>query len=482
MQTFSATPRNRYYPDRLRTTLPAFDNPAAFEGYSSNGKQVRKTKTWKPPVGMSPKKAEKEAMKAAILFEQQVQQGLVLSSGIKFEDFAKRYFEEYANDHLRPRTLQGYKQLLPRINAAIGQIHIDKLRPNHLNAFYKQLSAEGVRADSKAQPIADIRSLAKASGLTQKALAASAGLHINTLREAYNNRPVSIESAQKISTALGKDFSFLFSYTKTNKGLSPSTVRKYHNVISSIMQRAVKWQLVYDNPAHRAELPKQAHEEAVYLNEYQAQDLLSLLKTETEEHRVMVSLLLFTGMRRAELCGLEWHDIDFDHALISIRRTSQYIAGQGIIEDCTKNTSSYRAIKISSSVISMLKAYRLHQTEARFKAGALWNPDRAEHPRLFTRPDGLPINPDSLTSWFRDFINRTDLPAIHIHSLRHTNATLQIASNIPVTTVADRLGHATPATTTKIYSHAIQSANAAAAEALENLLAPTANRTTTKRA
>lgn len=351
-----------------------------------------------------------------------------------------------------------------------------------MNAFYKQLSTEGIRADSKAQPIADIRALAKAAGVTQKALAASTGLHINTLREAYNSRPVSIESAQKISTALGKDFTSLFTYTNASKALSPASVRKYHNVISAIMQRAVKWQLVYDNPARRAELPKQVHEEAVYLNEYQAQDLLALLEAETEEHRVMVSLLLFTGMRRAELCGLEWHDIDFDNALIHIRRTSQYIAKQGIIEDSTKNTSSYRAIKISTSVISMLKTYRLHQTEARFKAGSMWNPEWAEHPRLFTRPDGLPINPDSLTSWFREFINRTDLPSIHIHSLRHTNATLQIASNVPVTTVADRLGHATPATTTKIYSHAIQSANAAAAEALENLLAPTANRTSSKHA
>lgn len=453
-----------------------------YDGYTADGKQIEKTKTWKPPAGMSPKKAEKEAMKQAILFDQQVQHGFVLSSGIKFEDFTNRYFEEYANDHLRPRTLHGYKQLMPRINAAIGHIHIDKLRPNHLNVFYKQLSTEGVRADSKAQPIADIRALAKAAGLTQKALAASTGLHINTLREAYNSRPVSIESAQKICTALEKDFSLLFTYTNTSKALSPSSIRKYHNVISAIMQRAVKWQLVYDNPARRAELPKQTHEEAVYLNEYQAQDLLSLLEDETEEHRVMISLLLFTGMRRAELCGLEWHDIDFDNALIHIRRTSQYIPQKGVIEDSTKNTSSYRAVKISSSVISMLKTYRLHQTEARFKAGSMWNPDWTEHPRLFTRPDGLPINPDSLTSWFHEFIKRTDLPAIHIHSLRHTNATLQIANNVPVTTVADRLGHTTPATTTKIYSHAIQSSNAAAAEALENLLRPSSNREISRQA
>ena len=82
------------------------------------------------------------------------------------------------------------------------------------------------------------------------------------------------------------------------------------------------------------------------------------------------------------------------------------------------------------------------------------------------------MRPDTLTNWFHNFIQRTDLPPIHLHSLRHTNATLQIANGVPLTTVAGNLGHADSATTTKIYAHAIQSAAAASARMMDNLLNP----------
>lgn len=82
------------------------------------------------------------------------------------------------------------------------------------------------------------------------------------------------------------------------------------------------------------------------------------------------------------------------------------------------------------------------------------------------------MHPDTLTGWFHDFISRSGLPQISIHSLRHTNATLQIAGGVPLTTVANRLGHANASTTTKIYAHAIKSADEAAAEILKNILSP----------
>lgn len=87
--------------------------------------------------------------------------------------------------------------------------------------------------------------------------------------------------------------------------------------------------------------------------------------------------------------------------------------------------------------------------------------------RLFTKPDGMPIHPDTIGCWFRDFIKAHGLPDTSIHSLRHTNATLMINSGIPITTIAARLGHADPTTTTRIYTHAIQPADVAAAEQLD---------------
>jgi hypothetical protein len=90
--------------------------------------------------------------------------------------------------------------------------------------------------------------------------------------------------------------------------------------------------------------------------------------------------------------------------------------------------------------------------------------------KVFTGAEGDDMRPDTLTNWFRDFIDATDLPPIHLHSLRHTNATLAIANGVAITTVAGQLGHADANTTTKIYAHAIQSAQAEAADRMEDIL------------
>ena len=183
------------------------------------------------------------------------------------------------------------------------------------------------------------------------------------------------------------------------------------------------------------------------------------------QHKTMIKLLMYTGMRREELCGLEWKDIDFVKSVITIARASIYIPNEGVISDTTKNESSVRCIKAPSAAIEMLKDYRVWQTDLRLRMGDRWH----NSDRLFTTYEGNPIHPDTITGWFHDFIEKNNLPKVTIHSLRHTNATMLINSQVPVTTVAARLGHANPSTTTKIYAHAIKSADAAAAEALDDI-------------
>ena len=197
--------------------------------------------------------------------------------------------------------------------------------------------------------------------------------------------------------------------------------------------------------------------------------MLELLEQESIQNRTIVLLLLDTGMRRGELCGLSWDNIDFDRSLIHIEKSSLYLADRGIFEDQTKNQTSHRAIKATQSSMQALQAFREWQEQERQALGDQWQ----NSGRVFTAWNGSPIHPDTITGWFHDFVEKNDLPPIHIHSLRHTNATLMIAAGVNIQTVASRLGHAKATTTTKIYSHAIQSADEAAAETLQNLLHPT---------
>ena len=210
------------------------------------------------------------------------------------------------------------------------------------------------------------------------------------------------------------------------------------------------------------------HKEARYLDEEQAARLMEALESADIQNRTMIKLLLYTGMRRGELCGLTWEDIDFEKSVIHIRRSSLYLADKGIFEDETKNATSRRSIKVPADAMQALRAFRAWQRRQALQLGDQWQASG----RVFTAWNGAPIHPDTISGWFARFIRENNLPDISLHSLRHTNATLLIAAGTNLQTVAARLGHASVTTTGKIYAHAIQSADAAAAETLQDLLHP----------
>lgn len=293
---------------------------------------------------------------------------------------------------------------------------------------------------------------------------------MGAVKKAASGGNVALQNAEQISKALGKPMKEVFTATDDEK-LSSNTVGKYHRVLSSMFAWAVEKDMIVSNPCDRASPPKirkSKKTEPQYLTAEQAIEMLKLLEHEPEQYQNAITLLLFTGMRRGELLGLEWSDYDRENGLLSINKTVQYLPDRGIYEDDTKNDSSCRVIKLSVSAEAALQAQFKWQTAQRLKVGSMWEGTR----KIFSTATGGQIHPDTLTGWFRDFIDRSGLPPIHLHSLRHTYATLQIANGSAVTTVAGDLGHANANITTKVYAHAIQAARAAAAERIEDILNP----------
>ena len=441
-------------------------------GYDLNGKQLRRTMTWTPPEGMTKRQTDKELNRQATLFEEKCRTGQVLDGSIKFADFAEKWFKDYAEKQLRPTTVARYRLLMPRINAAIGHIRLDKLQPHHLMEFYDNLSEAGVREDARYHSTIDFKSLLKKRNIAKRDFAKQAGVSVYVLDSVTRGDNISATSANKILAALQLPLEKVFSPAAGKNRLSVSTVLHHHRLISSMLSAAVKWQVIFSNPCGRVALPKNKRQEAAYLDEEQTARLLTALNQESTQYQVIVKLLLYTGMRRGELCGLEWKDIDFERALIFIRRSSLYLAGKGVFEDETKNETSERCMKVSADVITMLRSWRAEQSRERLRLGDQWQ----DTDRLFTSWNGAPIRPDVISSWFHKFVNKNELPPIHIHSLRHTNATLLIAAGTNLQTVAKRLGHANTTTTSKIYAHAIKSADEAAAETLQDILHPLGKR------
>lgn len=379
-------------------------------GCDMNGRKIVRQKTWIPPTNLTPKQLEKELERQKILFEEEVKTGNCPNSNIKFQPYSELWIKDYGKQNLAPKTLSRYCEYLKRINRAIGHIKLKDLQPIHLNAFYRNLAEDGV-----------------------------------------NKRAKRDENGNIIA----------------NGKLSPKTIIEHHRVISKLLSTAVKWNYITDNVARRADPPKAPAKDIEFLDENETREMLKALNGEPIAYRTMIMLLIYTGMRRGELFGLEWKDIDFDNGYLSIVRTSQYIGNKTLITKEPKTKSSRRMMKLSNDIIKMLKVYRAWQIEQRFKISSEWN----DTDRLFTQWNGLPMYPDSLTKWFNKFLNRHNLRHVTLHSLRHTNATLMIAEGTDIRTVSSRLGHSNTSTTLNIYTHALKSKDTQAAEVLNDVLA-----------
>jgi len=439
----------------------------ASAGYDANGEQIVKSMTWKPTPGMTAKQIEKELQRVKIDFERRVESGQYLDGNIRFGEFADKWIREYAEKQLAPSTVVSYRRYLKRTNEAIGHIRLDKLQPQHLLEFYSNLAEEGIREDFKFIASIDLVECLIEHGFTQRSFSNQASISKDTVNFACKGKKISMRSAETICMALNMKIDEAFHKCEKRK-LSGNTLLHYHHLISSILTTAVQWQVVSSNPADRVKPPKIVPKESGFLDINQARHLVALLENEPIQYKTAILLLLYSGMRRGELCGLEWSDFDFDNCTVNISRTSQYLPGKGVFEKGTKTKGSIRAIRLPGVTFILLREYRKWQTEKRLPMGDQWH----ETGRLFTSWNGEPISPDILTQWFDGFIKRSDLPPIHLHSLRHTNASMLIASGEDVRTVSGRLGHSQPSTTLNIYSHVIQSADAKASRTLENILDP----------
>lgn len=433
-------------------------------GIDLNGKQIRHRLNWTPDEKLTPRQVEKELNRQIARFEEQVKTGSIAAEGnIRFADFAERYMADYGRPNLKPTTVANYERNLVRINQAIGHIRLKDLTTFHIQAFYRNLQETGIRSREVATCKADLRELIGSQRGAMTAFSDRAGISRATIKQAIEGKPINRTSADSIAAALGMKTKQLFDSTDHGEPLAPATIRSYHRTISSILERAVKWKCIPSNPAERAELPSMTGHKARYLDEPDAKRMLQLLQEEPIKWRAPIIFDLLSGLRRAELLGLRWQDVDLDTGVLHIVQTSNYVSGTGVYVGTPKTEESDRYLKVSRTAILMLLEYKTWQDDMRAKVGDVWE-GTAEDDRIFTSEVGRPIFPTSLTQWMRKFIKRTGLPSSSVHSLRHTYASLLIAEGTPLVVVSSNLGHAQVSTTSDIYSHVIASAEAKAAQ------------------
>ena len=244
---------------------------------------------------------------------------------------------------------------------------------------------------------------------------------------------------------------------KTGEGLSPKTIVEHHRLIHSIFAQAMKEGLVKFNPAETASPPSVKKKEASFFEAEDVERIMKCLEQEPLKWRCITLLMIATGARRGEIMGLKWSAIDFKKDEIKICANLLYSKQRGIYED-TPKTGEIRYVCVDHSVMKLLAQYRKEQTIMRLRMGERW----VNTGYCFTRENGEPIHPDSITSWLNKFSKKYGLPHINPHKFRHTQASILINEGVDVVTVAKRLGHKQVTTTENIYAHALAKADAEA--------------------
>lgn len=432
-------------------------------GYDVNGKKITHTMTWTPDPDMGIRAINKELSIVAAEFEKKFKNGQSLDGKMRFSEYVEGYWLKRKEKEVEITTYTRYKGMLKRILPDLGHYRMENNQPGVIYAFYDDLYEEK-REDIKYKPTDFCRQICK-NDYTRPEFAEKCGIGMTATDSIRAGRNLNEKNANAVSKALRFPLEDLF--IPLEKQLSSRTILHHHRVLSDIMQQAVYDGLILVNPVSRVRAPKVDQKEARYLDENQAMELLIKVNEKADKpFDVLIPLLILTGMRRGEACGLEWQDIDFEKNLIHIIRSSLYLPERGVFESTPKTISSKRVVHIDDDLKLLLQEHKKWQEKQAVKLGSEWH----NCGRVITTDYGKPINPGTVTAWFYKFVAENDLPDICLHSLRHTCATLLLAAHTPISAVAQRLGHSTSATTSRIYIHAIQSAEAQTAETLHNIL------------
>ena len=236
-----------------------------------------------------------------------------------------------------------------------------------------------------------------------------------------------------------------------------------HAVLHSAFKQAMRWDLILRNPADLVRPPTVPRQEMKALT---GAEVSKLLEAATDPTLCTLYVVAATaGLRRGELLGLRWTDIDFERAIITVQRTAQRIRGEGIVYGEPKTNAGRRSVRIGALAIQHLRNQRTHQLEQRLRAGPAW----IDLGLVFNSAVGTAIEEARVTRTFQQDLERAELPRVRLHDLRHTAATLLISQGVSMKAVQATLGHSTIATTMDVYAHVTPSMQDSVSEAMDRL-------------
>ena len=437
-----------------------------YGGFDTQGKRIRHRTTYKPTTGMTERQTQKAVQRAAADFERSIEQGYALDNRQTFAEYAAYVLDLKERTGTKIKTLDRYRELMVRINQAIGHIKLTDLRPQHLNSFYKNLAEPGMRiGGGSATAKINLAVWLKKNKISRAALAEKSGISAVTVGVAVKGESIKEEKALAIAKAMEKDLDEVFRVEKNMDPLADKTILEHHRLISTILTQAEKEMLVPYNAAAKATPPKAEKKQPNYFQPETVSAILDALEQEPLKWQLITHLLIVTGCRRGEIMGLKWEKVDFENNRVKIDRALVSSKSRGVFEESTK-TSDIRYLALPIETMSLMKLHKREQLRLQ-----LLNGDRWQHSGyVFTQDNGDRMNPDSITNWLSGFSRRHNLPHINPHAFRHTVASVLLGNGTDIVTVSKQLGHANTSTTETFYAHIIEENKAKATECIADVL------------
>ena len=437
------------------------------------GKFKQYTATWKVPQNLSKKEIEVERKKFELEFvnecEKKSKGTFVTDENIRFGDFADQWLEEIKNREESYGSYASAKNHLTIIKQCFGNYLLKNISPNVIQNFYNFICS---RTYTKTYVFVkkSINELVNAQKLPKYKVAKECGIDRLTLRLAGTiGNQVSMQTAKCVANYFNVPLDKYFSIEQRETKYSCATNKGIKTTLVMILNAAKKRMLIehnyatkdYTNPVTGIIKKKEIY------NEEQAKEFLKFAMQEKDiRKKTVFALFLFLGLRNAEVCGLEWKDIDLQNGTLKIERNSLYFKEFGVITKEPKTKNSKRTMSMPQQLTKILNEYYIWWSEQKQLHGDLWyNADR-----LFLQDDGKPLHPCTPRTWLDKFETAHGLAHVPPHALRHTSITLQLMAGVPIKAVSQRAGHADEHITLNIYTHFLKEEDIKAAQKFNDFL------------
>lgn len=437
-----------------------------------SGKQILRTTTWKPETAMTPKQEERAVAVFANDFEKKIKDTVTGSTAsaenpnITFREFAEKWLEKTKRDCALSYYVNS-SNIIKEVNEYIGGYRLRDITPAVIQNLYDKLD-KLQKTTSRIVPKPEFRQVLESYGFKYKNLRYDYHVQACTLANAFAGKAVSKGWSYGLAEKINVPFDKLFDEKIITEPYAYETIHKYKRTIRAILSLAKKNRLIADNyaSADYIDFPKRPSHSIEVMDDEEAKLFYkSVMEYPNIRYKAAMLLFLLTGFRRGEVAGLEWKDINFEEKTITVSRSLTSVKGHGTILKEPKTEGSKRTITVADTLLDTLKEYREWQQNQRDERGDYMQ----ENDYLFTQENGERLNPSTYTGWLNKVLKAAGLDHHSLHSLRHTNITMQIAAGVPLVTVSARAGHARTSTTSDIYAHFIKSSDKTAAQVIDNL-------------